>query len=48
MFLILVLSSVEKCVGDVDSLSHDETIKATSKADIATKMLDAFDIDNDK
>lgn len=42
-----VLNSIEKCVGDVETLAHDQNIKVLSKAEVTEQFLAAFDIDND-
>ncbi len=42
-----VLSSIEKCVGDVEGLSQDKNIKELTKEEATEQFLGAFDIDND-
>ena len=42
-----VLNSIEKCVGDVDSLAYDNQIKNLDKVEVTEKFLTTFDINND-
>lgn len=45
--LISVLSAIEKCVGDVESLAHDKNIKDLTAAEVTEQFLGAFDINKD-
>ena len=42
-----VLNAIEKCVGEVETLSHDKNIKDLTAAEATEQFLAAFDINND-
>jgi hypothetical protein len=45
--LISVLSAIEKCVGDVESLANDKNFKDLTATEVTEQFLGAFDINND-